>query len=168
MSQFYNSKEILGYYVSVDSKNEMLPLWCILHLSVEHAIWQIAITYKHNTTHSAHQTGAYRQLMQQHADIMMTKLTYWGECNHHHCYHPTARSMGPTWGPSGVDRTQVGPMLAPWILLSGYYLQVFSSYTPARKCIQKYIFVKASVKKMYDFSTEMLTLHSVCSQYAVL
>ena len=29
-----------------------------------------------------------------------------------------ARFMGPTWGPSGADRTQVGPMLAPWILLS--------------------------------------------------
>ena len=30
-----------------------------------------------------------------------------------------ARLMGPTWGPPGGDRTQVGPMLAPWILLSG-------------------------------------------------
>ena len=30
-----------------------------------------------------------------------------------------ARFMVPTWGPSGVDRTQVGPMLAPWTLLSG-------------------------------------------------
>ena len=27
--------------------------------------------------------------------------------------------MGPTWGLSGADRTQVGPMLAPWTLLSG-------------------------------------------------
>ena len=27
--------------------------------------------------------------------------------------------MGPTWGPSGADRTQVGPMLAPWTSLSG-------------------------------------------------
>ena len=27
--------------------------------------------------------------------------------------------MGPTWGPSGADRTQVGPMLDPWTLLSG-------------------------------------------------
>ena len=26
--------------------------------------------------------------------------------------------MGPTWGPSGANRTQVGPMLAPWTLLS--------------------------------------------------
>ena len=30
-----------------------------------------------------------------------------------------ARFMGPIWGPSGADRTQVGPMLAPWTLLSG-------------------------------------------------
>ena len=26
----------------------------------------------------------------------------------------------PTWGPSGADRTQVGPMLALWTLLSGF------------------------------------------------
>ena len=31
---------------------------------------------------------------------------------------PIARFMGPTWSPSRADRTQVGPMLAPWILLS--------------------------------------------------
>ena len=31
----------------------------------------------------------------------------------------TARFKGPTWSPSGADRTQVGPMLAPWTLLSG-------------------------------------------------
>ena len=30
-----------------------------------------------------------------------------------------ARFMGTTWGPSGSDRTQVGPMLGPWTLLSG-------------------------------------------------
>ena len=33
-----------------------------------------------------------------------------------------ARSMGPTWGQSGADRTQVGPMLAPWTLLSEWAL----------------------------------------------
>ena len=31
-----------------------------------------------------------------------------------------ARFVGPTWGSSGADMTQVGPMLAPWSLLSGY------------------------------------------------
>ena len=30
-----------------------------------------------------------------------------------------ARFMGPTWGPSGADMTQVGPRWAPWTLLSG-------------------------------------------------
>ena len=30
-----------------------------------------------------------------------------------------ARFMGPAWGPYGADRTLVGPMLAPWTLLSG-------------------------------------------------
>ena len=30
-----------------------------------------------------------------------------------------ARFMGATWGPPGDDRTQVGPTLAPWTLLSG-------------------------------------------------
>ena len=35
------------------------------------------------------------------------------------------RFVGPTWGPSGADRAQMGPMLAPWTLLSGIaYVQV--------------------------------------------
>ena len=29
------------------------------------------------------------------------------------------KSMGPTWGPPGSCRAQMGPMLAPWTLLSG-------------------------------------------------
>ena len=33
-----------------------------------------------------------------------------------HIPHLIARFMGPTWGPSGADRTQVGPMnLAIWV-----------------------------------------------------
>ena len=30
-----------------------------------------------------------------------------------------AKFMGPTWGPPGSSRPQMGPMLAPWTLLSG-------------------------------------------------
>ena len=30
-----------------------------------------------------------------------------------------ARFMGPTWGPPGSCRPQMGPMLAPWTLLPG-------------------------------------------------
>ena len=32
-----------------------------------------------------------------------------------------AKFRGPTWGPSGADRTQVCPMLAPWTLFSGMF-----------------------------------------------
>ena len=32
-----------------------------------------------------------------------------------------ANFMGPTWGPPGSCRPQMGPMLAPWTLLPGYY-----------------------------------------------
>ena len=35
------------------------------------------------------------------------------------------RFVGPTWGPYGADRTQAGPMLAPWTLLSGCCVCVF-------------------------------------------
>ena len=31
-----------------------------------------------------------------------------------------AKFMGPTWGPPGSYRPQIGPLLAPWTLLSGY------------------------------------------------
>ena len=33
----------------------------------------------------------------------------------------TARFMGPTWSPSRADRTQMGPMLAPWNFLFGLH-----------------------------------------------
>ena len=36
-----------------------------------------------------------------------------------------ARFMRPTWDPSGADRTQVGPMFAPWTLLSWTYSQLW-------------------------------------------
>ena len=32
---------------------------------------------------------------------------------------PDSHFMGPMWGPPGADRTHVGPMLAPWTLLTG-------------------------------------------------
>ena len=40
-------------------------------------------------------------------------------CCHQFSFILIARFMGPTWGPFGHDRTLVGSMLAPWILLSG-------------------------------------------------
>ena len=44
-----------------------------------------------------------------------------------------ARFMGPTWGPSGADRTQVFPILAPWNLLSGKMHVVLAKCLLARQ-----------------------------------
>ena len=48
-------------------------------------------------------------------------------------YTLIARFMRPTWGPSGADRTQVGPMLAPWTLLSGYLYIFLRVAIPGRE-----------------------------------
>ena len=62
----------------------------------------------------------------------ITSTEVWLKCQYHiqwkYCLKESveenhtliARFVGPTWGPSGADRTQVGPILAPWTLLSGY------------------------------------------------
>ena len=41
------------------------------------------------------------------------------QCTHVYCTLEPKRFMGPTWGPPGSCRPQVGPMFAPWTLLSG-------------------------------------------------
>ena len=41
-----------------------------------------------------------------------------------------ARFMGPKWGPPGDHRTQVGPMLAPWTLLSEGLTKPVTEYGP--------------------------------------
>ena len=43
-----------------------------------------------------------------------------------------AKFMGPTWGPPGSCRPQMGPMLAPWTLLSGYLRTSFLLVTTTR------------------------------------
>ena len=40
--------------------------------------------------------------------------------------------MGSTWGPSGSCRSQMGPMMAPWALLSGMITSSALQYTPYR------------------------------------
>ena len=47
---------------------------------------------------------------------IMSVLVKTGRCNG---ISQVAKFMGPTWGPTGSCRPQMGPMLAPWTLLSG-------------------------------------------------
>ena len=60
-----------------------------------------------------------------------------------------ARFMGPTWGPSGADRTQVGPMLAAWTLLSGALLGLHTLLH--NLCM-------ASICRAYYFEMSLLSL----------
>ena len=60
-----------------------------------------------------------------------------------------ARFMGPTRGPSGADRTQVGPMLALWTLLSGYVSNIGNIMVMAAS----YIFVILWCRVEYKYAT---------------
>ena len=50
-----------------------------------------------------------------------TKYFNWVENNSGSPLPQIARFIGPTWAPSGSCRPQIGPMLAPWTLLSGTF-----------------------------------------------
>ena len=68
-----------------------------------------------------------------------------------------ARFMGPTWGPPGADRTQVGLMLAPWSLLSGQWLtkSVVLCYMPTNDLIVN--FQMLSVYLVFQYHVLILT-----------
>ena len=50
----------------------------------------------------------------------------WYQCPYFLCYRrdwaQITKFMGPSWGPPGSCRPQMGPMLTPWTLLSNYNL----------------------------------------------
>ena len=65
-----------------------------------------------------------------------------------------ARFVGPTWGPSGADRTQVGPMLDPWTLLSGAVASKMGTITwsiivKSRKLVQNEGWFSSIFHKIY-------------------
>ena len=65
-----------------------------------------------------------------------------------------ARFMGPTWGPSGADRTHVGPMLAPWTLLSGTAISSWS-YRSRSPHVTHFLIMTISL-----FVSQMKRIHS--------
>ena len=64
--------------------------------------------------------------------IVLTLCAWENGCHFKNMISLIARFMGSTWGPSGADRTQVGPMLAPWTLLSGSQTLFFSTGNASR------------------------------------
>ena len=82
------------------------------------------------------------------------------------------RIMGPTWGPSGADRTQMDPMLVPWTLLSGYPLYksnskmlIFHSQNMICYDIQKRITTADLARLKTSYTWSMHSLYgSICQQ----
>ena len=86
---------------------------------------------------------------------------------------PIARFMGPTWGPSGADRSQVGPILAPWTMLSGYYHIWLLTFVKSIRPIRTILYIPSHcttslTKKLTHIIERMLYprfLHTVKSCY---
>ena len=59
--------------------------------------------------------------------LLFVNYRCWAAEPHRYVFNKTsliAKFMGPTWDPPGDDRPQVGPMLAPWTLLSGLRVRI--------------------------------------------
>ena len=71
--------------------------------------------------------------------LLFTQKMNYGHLDHWE-HTLIARFVGPTWGPSGADRTQVGPMLAPWTLLSEYLNKILISKRYAKYSLKSIVF----------------------------
>ena len=65
-----------------------------------------------------------------------------------------AKFMGPSWGPPGSCRPQMGPMLTPWIMLSGYIPPNIHMHLPDDVPKTRL----NSDLKVFDFDHKLLTL----------
>ena len=114
-----------------------MPRRCqVLHAA--HSLSQPLLTLLHLTAHCTEQNATINFCLangdsRQIADLTYTKQFLWavfkiikfpveidGRSLFCSVYTQIARFMGPTWGPPGSHRPQVGHVLAPWTLLSAY------------------------------------------------
>ena len=92
--QYRTSKDMFNWMYLSNTLLEACQLHCVPDNTVCHTLTDMVVIYTHATTAQGGSDGQ--------APLI-------------------ARFMGTIWGPSGADRTQVGPMLAPWTLLSGSF-----------------------------------------------
>ena len=82
-----------------------------------------------------------------------------------------ARFMGPTWVPSGADRTQVGPMLFPWTLFSGGIcsaLTTMANGNAISKCLYFIVICHYLTGAWYDQQCSQKTIGDVCGYLLAL
>ena len=78
-----------------------------------------------------------------------------------------ARFMGPTWGPPGTDRTQVGPMLPQWTLLSGLcqeFLITLTCFSGSilSNCVSHFKVIQTYKYPMHHFLTHPTLVPYIC------
>ena len=81
------------------------------------SLWAMGITHIH--TGSLRGYGLYYISFVRSSRIFFTH----GDRGWQASSSQIAKFMGPTWGQPGSCRSQMGPMLAPWTLLSGMCFQ---------------------------------------------
>ena len=69
---------------------------------------------------------------------------------------PRAKFMGPTQGPSGADRTQVGLMLAPWTLLSGIDEPNQHQDKGRSRCFVSHVRLQTDILPIPDITTRVI------------
>ena len=79
-----------------------------------------------------------------------------------------ARFMWPTWGPSGTDRTQVGPMLAPWTLLSGSVITMAVKMCLCRKSWRIYQIFFDLAKVFWSLAVSWCDVYSIIASWNIL
>ena len=71
-----------------------------------------------------------------------------------------AKFLGPTWGPPGSCRPQVGPMLAPWTLLSGGLLPQANFLLAKMETVDQ---MEYTMETRFTFE-DLLTVHPNCTE----
>ena len=90
----------------------------IIIIIIKHLLPEPRVPHNSQISQDEHTNADLSQVGQQSTRCIGSEcsMRYLASCN---ITTLIARFMGPTWGPSGAVRTQVGTMLFPWTLLSG-------------------------------------------------
>ena len=80
--------------------------------------------------------------------FITNKNIFHADIFHHTILTQITRFTGPTWGPPGSCRPQVGPMLTPWTMLSG---NISHNLLTQQHFIPFFVFVCVCVCVLCDF-----------------
>ena len=113
--EWNNNRSLHLFWIQIENPNEMgLGYWISDKLSRLH--WPRLFTFQCASDRSASELDPNNGTRRHMAISVVDILVHSHPCQvivTHLKITVIARLMGPTWGPSAADRTQVGPMLAP-------------------------------------------------------